>query len=158
METCCFVLSRIDSTQFPSNDAIWNDGIKYLSPRFCTKVVIIYQCSTSEDSSRNQFSERHEASVNCTLHGINQFASPLKKKKKALNTYLLPFFVAVHTINSVRLRHTHANEDDSVKLACSLKMFFVTNKRTFKWTIIKVIVIRGYFNMTALYISRSSSM
>lgn len=85
------VLSRIDSTQFPSNNAIWNEDIKYLSPRFCTKVVIIYQCTTSEDSSRNQFSERREASVNCILHGINQFASPLRGKK-TLNTYLLPFF------------------------------------------------------------------
>lgn len=82
--------------------------------------------------------------------------------KKAFWTPIYYLFLAVvRPINTVLTApHTRKwgwfcqNNISCLELfACSVKRFFYPS--TFKWTIIKLIVIRGYFSMTALYISRS---
>lgn len=63
--------------------------LSFNSSQQATKTIVI------------NFSERREASVNCTLHGINQFVSLDESEKSLLNAYLLPFFAVVRPINTV---------------------------------------------------------
>lgn len=92
------------------------------------------------------------------------------EKKMLVKSHSLPSYSALYLYSSNQYRTTHANEDDSVKIIIhvskgalcllvhpSKRLFFRSSFHRvniqFKSTIIKLIVIRGFLNMTALYIS-----
>lgn len=110
---------RLVFSMSPSQKAAKNGNYPSIYTFSCYHLKL--KSSAEKNDNLNQLSERREASVNCTLHGINQFASR-SSKRHWIPIYYLFFFVEVQPINIVwladytLLRHTHANEDDSVKI------------------------------------------